>query len=265
MSDADSLRLSGPVASAFGLLELLAGSGGGLTLAEIARQSGHPKSSAHRTLASLIRLGYVRQEEPGHYRPTFRLVEMGMEVLASVDIVKVARPHLEALAQATDENACLAVLDAEGNSIYLARVAAARAVSVHSQLGAPNPCWSTATGRAMLAFRPEVQKKVFARKLKAVVPSTVTDRQVLRAELDEVERRGVAIVRAQVTSDTGGIAAPIRDFSGVVVASCGLAVPLHRMTERMVSRYRPLVVRTARAVSVELGAPGRGRPRPPAA
>ncbi|MBW7923144.1 MAG: IclR family transcriptional regulator [Burkholderiaceae bacterium] len=251
----DPIKPVGPVASAFGLLELLVGSAGALSLAEIARRSGHPRSSAHRILASLIQLGYVQQEQPGQYRTTFKLVEMGMEVLSSIDIVKVARRHLEALVQATNENAYLAVLDRDGNSIYLARVETSRAVCVHSQLGMPNPSWSTATGRAMLAFLPEVQKKVFARRLKAVVPSTVTDRRTLRAELHEVERRGVAVVRAQISSDTGGIAAPIRDFSGTVVASCGIAIPLHRMSERLVTKSIPAVVRAARAISVGLGIP----------
>ncbi len=208
-------------------------------------------------LASLTRLGYVHQEQPGHYRLTFKLVEMAMEVLSSIDIVKVAGPHLEALVQATNENAHLAVLDKDGNSVYLASVETSRAVCVHSQLGIPNPSWSTATGRAMLAFLPGVQKKVFSRKLRAIVPSTVTDRQALRAALDEVERRGVAIVRAQISSDTGGIAAPIRDFSGAVVASCGIAIPIHRMSERLVSKCIPSVVRAACTISSALGAPAR--------
>lgn len=255
----DPIKPVGPVASAFGLLELLVASGGTLPLVEIARRSGHPRSSAHRILASLVRLGYVRQEQPGHYCLTFKLVEMGMEVLSSVDIVKVARSHLEELVQATDENAHLAVLDQDGNSIYLARVEASRAVCVHTQLGISNPGWSTATGRAMLAFLPDIRKKVFSRGLRAVVPSTVTDRQVLRAALAEVERRGVAIVRAQVSSDTGGIAAPIRDFSGAVVASCGIAIPLHRMSERVVARCIPPVVRAAHGISVALGMPRRMR------
>jgi len=234
-----------------------------LTLAEIARQSGHPRSSAHRILSSLVRLGYVQQEQPGHYRLTFKLVELGMEVLSSIDLAKVARPHLEALVQATNENAYLAVLDEDGNSIYIARVETSRAVCVHSPLGLPNPSWSTATGRAMLAFRPDVQDKVFSRKLKAIVPSTVTDRRTLRALLGDVERQGVAIARAQISADTGGIAAPIRDFSGAVVASCGIAVPLHRMSDRLVRRCVPMVVRAAHEISVALGIPdahqGRGR------
>ena len=61
----DPTRLAGPVASAFGLLELLVASGGTLPLAEIARRSGRPRSSAHRTLASLAQLGYVQQEHAG--------------------------------------------------------------------------------------------------------------------------------------------------------------------------------------------------------
>ena len=253
MSNPDRNKLIGSVAAALQIIEILVKSGTSLTLAEIAQKSGRPKSSAHRMLASLIHMGYVEHEKSSRYCLTFKLAGMAADLLASIDIVKVSRTHLQTLVRATNENAYLAVFDKAGNSIYVARVETSRAVRVHSQLGVPNPAWCTATGRAMLAFLPELREKVFSRKLSPLVPSSVTDPDRLRALLSDVERLGYAVARAQVSPDTGGIAAPIRDFSRSVVASCGIAIPLHRMDANLERKCIPLVIRAANAISMELG------------
>lgn len=253
MPHPDRNKLIGSVAAALQIIEILVKSGTSLTLAEIAQKSGRPKSSAHRMLASLIHMGYVEQTKSSRYCLTFKLAGMAADLLSSIDIVKVSRAHLQALVRATNENAYLAVSDKAGNSIYVARVETSRAVRVHSQLGVPNPAWCTATGRAMLAFLPELREKVFSRKLSPLVPTAVTDPDRLRALLSDVERLGYAVARAQVSPDTGGIAAPIRDFSGLVVASCGIAIPLHRMDASLERKCIPLVIRAANAISMELG------------
>lgn len=255
MPQPDRNKLIGSVAAALQLIEILVKSGSPLTLAEIAQKAGRPKSSAHRMLASLINLGYVEHEQSSRYCLTFKLVGMAAGLLSSIDIVKASRPHMQALVQATNENAYLAVPDKNGNSIYLARVETTRPVRVYSQLGIPNPASCTATGRAMLAFMPDLREKVLAGKLSCLVSTSVTDPARLRAILSEIERVGYAVTRAQGSPDTGGIAAPIRDYTRSVIASCGIAVPVHRMDANLERKCIPLVVRAARAISVELGMP----------
>lgn len=255
MPHPDRNKLIGSVAAALRLMEILVQSGTSLTLAEIAQKSGRPKSSAHRMLASLIHLGYVEHEKSSRYRLTFKLAAMAADLLSSIDIVKASRAHLQALVRTTNENAYLAVSDKAGNSIYVARVETSRAVRVHSQLGVPNPAWCTATGRAMLAFLPELREKVLSGKLWPLVPNSVTDPDRLRTLLSDIERQGFAVTRAQGSPDTGGVAAPIRDFSRSVVASCGIAIPLHRMDASLERKCIPLVIRAANAISVELGMP----------
>jgi IclR family transcriptional regulator, KDG regulon repressor len=256
MPEADRNRMIGSVAAALQVIEILVRGGTPMTLAEIAEKTRRPKSSVHRMLASLINLGYVEHEQSSRYCLTFKLVGMAADLLSSIDIVKASRPHLQALVKATDETAYLAVLDKNGNSIYVARFETTRPVRVYSQLGTPNPAWCTATGRALLAFHPELRDKVLAAKLTPLVPTSVSDPARLRAMLADVERTNCAVTRAAGSPDTGGIAAPIRDFTRAVVASCGIAIPLHRMDAALERKCVPLVVRTANAISVELGMQG---------
>jgi len=246
-------RLIGSVAATLRLLEVLAEAGGAHPLATIAQKTGQPKSSVHRMLASLVHMGYVEQEESSRYRLTFKLLRLGMDTLSAVDVVKVSKPHLDTLMRATNESAYLSVLDASGQSVYLAKVEAMRPVRVKADLGALNPAWCSTTGWAMLAYRPDIRDKVLAGRLVPKVPTAIADPRRLRIELERVAATGCAITRAQGNEDTGGIAAPIRSFSGSVVAACGIGMPLFRMDAATVRKFMPLVVQAATAISAGLG------------
>ncbi len=246
-------RLIGSVAATLRVLEVLAEAGGAHPLATVAQKTGQPKSTVHRMLASLVHMGYVEQEESSRYRLTFKLLRLGMDVLSSVDVVKVSNPHLYTLMRATGESAYLSVLDASGQSVYLAKVETTRQVLVKAELGTPNPAWCSTTGWAMLAYRPDIRDKVLAGHLVPRVAGAIADPRQLRIELERVAERGCAVTRAQGNADSGGIAAPIRNFSGSVVAACGIGIPLFRMDRAMVRKCMPLVVQAATAISTGLG------------
>jgi DNA-binding IclR family transcriptional regulator len=242
------------VAGCLELLEIFGSTLGPMSLTALATATGRPKSTIHRALSTLISMGFVEQDrQTALYRLTLKMWRIGMSVLADLDIVKVARPHLEELMAAADETVHLSMLDPSGDIIYVAKVESPRSIRVQTQLGKLNRSWSTATGRAIIAFRPEVADRVLAGPLKPNTPLTVTDPQRLRTLLAEVVKKGVAITKGENHPEMGGIAAPLRQHNGEVVASCGVAIPAFRMDRRQVERCIPLVAQTASAISAELG------------
>lgn len=242
------------VAGCLELLEVFGSTRGPMSLTSLAAATNRPKSTVHRALSTLISSGFVEQDaQTSHYRLTLKLWRIGMSVLSDLDIVKVARPHLEKLMVATDETVHLSMLDPSGDVIYVAKVESPRSIRVQTQLGKLNRSWSTATGRAIIAFRPEVADKVLASPLKPNTPMTVTDPDRIRTFLAEVAKKGVAIAKGENHPEMGGIAAPIRQHSGDVIASCGVAIPVFRMDRRLVERCVPLVLEAASAISTELG------------
>lgn len=244
----------GSVAAALEVLEVLGNHGKELPLGAIAQAAAMPKSSTYRTLASLVGLGLVEQEEKrGDYRLSLKLWRIGVSALQDLDLLKISQPHLERLMQTTDETVHLSVLDTSGGVIYINKVESARSIRVQTQVGRLNPSWCTATGRAILAFRPEIAAKVLAAPLEARTTSTVTDPQKLRTIMENVARSGFVCTRAENHPEMGGIAAPIRDHSGTVVASCGIAIPVFRMDSSLIHNAVPIVVQTAEAISSRLG------------
>ncbi|HXN16476.1 MAG TPA: IclR family transcriptional regulator C-terminal domain-containing protein, partial [Usitatibacter sp.] len=126
-------------------------------------------------------------------------------------------------------------------------------IRAQTQIGQLSPAWCTATGRAMLAFNPGSAAKVLAQRPQAMTPKTVTDPKRLRAILGDVAAKGYAVAKAENHPEMGGIAAPIWDHNGNVIAACGLAIPAFRMDRDLIDRCVPDVLRAAGQISVALG------------
>lgn len=254
MANSDRNRLIASAAGTLQLLEFLGEAGRAMSLAELADASGRPKSTIHRALSTLVNTGFVEQDRTTErYRLTIKMWRLGISSLNQLDMIKIARPHLEALMNATDETVHLAVLEASGDVVYISKVESARSIRVQTQVGRLSPSWCTATGRSLLAFHPEVLEKALARRLEPRTPQTVTDVSRLRSAIAQVRTDGYAVTKAENHPEMGGIAAPICDHAGEVIASCGIAIPAFRMDKALTGRCIPLVVNTAHEISAALG------------
>lgn len=245
------------IASAAGTLEVLefiGSAGGPVQLTTVVDATGKPKGTVHRMLSTLVNTGYLVQDrETSQYSLTLKLWRLGASSVGRLDIVKVARPWLERLVAATDETVHLSMLDPTGGIVYISKVESPRSIRVQTQIGQLSPAWCTATGRSMLALNAEIADRVLAQPLKARTGRTVTDAQHIRAALREVSAQGYAITQAENHPDVGGIAAAIRDHSGAAPFACGIGIPVFRMERELVESCIPHVVRTAAAISAELG------------
>ena len=247
-------HLIASAAATLEVLEFIGNAAGPVQLTAVVDAIGRPKGTVHRMLATLVNTGFVVQDpNTSQYSLTLKLWRLGTATVARLDIVKVARPWLERLVAATDETVHLSMLDASGGIIYISKVESPRSIRVQTQIGQLAPAWSSATGRSILAFNPAVAERVLARPLEPRTAKTVTDPQRIRVLLREVAAKGYAVTQAQNHPEMGGIAAPIRDHSGTVTMALGIGVPVFRMNRELIERCIPHVVRSAAAISAELG------------
>jgi DNA-binding IclR family transcriptional regulator len=243
------------VANALGLLEILGRAGAPLTLAALVRRTGRPKSTLHRLLAALRAAGFVRQDPAtGAYGLTIKLWSLGQSVFAGLDLARIAVPHLEALMSATDETSHVAVLDGIDTAVYLAMAECGQAVAVKTQIGDRLPAYGSSSGRSILAFQDDqAVADLLRRPLTKYTADTVTDPSRLAEMLAAVRRLGYAVARGETYPERGGVAAPVRDHTGAVIAACGIAAPVFRMDAGLVERCIPLVLAAAAAISDDLG------------
>ena len=102
------------VARIFELIEVLAAHPAGASLQRLAEDAHLAKSTTHRLLGSLVSLGYAAQDgETGKYRLTLKMFEISSGIVNSMDVMSVAKVHLERLAQRTGEAVHLVIRDAQ--------------------------------------------------------------------------------------------------------------------------------------------------------
>jgi DNA-binding IclR family transcriptional regulator len=225
-----------------------------LGVREIARQIDMSVSTVGRMLASLNTLGLLCQD------PASRLYRMGPKVMsysmvytASLDMRESARPMLEELFRLTNETVSLYVLEGD-ERVCAACIESSERLRVVVRQGEHMPLHAGSAGKALLAFMPDEDvKRVLARPLEKITTKTITARDSLLKELKEVRRKGYAISHGERFEDVIGVAAPIFDGTGRVVAAMNVAGPSQRFSDQAVLRLCPKLIKLADQISRLLG------------
>jgi IclR family pca regulon transcriptional regulator len=218
------------------VIRALSAPGPGLTLAEVARATGLTRAAARRFLLTLEDLGYVRSEDR-HFRLTPRVLELGYSFLSNLTLPDIAQPHLRDLVQRVGESSSVSILD--GTDIaYVAREPTQRIMTVAIAVGTRFPAYATSMGRVLLAGLSDADLEPYLDRveLRPLTAGTVSDVEVLRAELVRTRRQGWALVDQELEDGLRSIAAPIRDRSGEVVAAVNLSTHASRRTLEGVRR-----------------------------
>lgn len=211
------------------LLETLARSECPLGVTELAARLDMGKSGVHRLLQALVELRYVvRDETTSNYRASIRLWELGSAVLSHFDLRHVATPRMETLLEQTRETVHLSILDGD-EVVYLHKLDSPQPVRAYSEIGGRAPAYCVATGKAMLAFESEVSLAALAQRLERHSVNTTTDPGEFLREMRRIRTAGYAVNRGEWRETVCGIAAPIRDGGGQVIAAIGISGPAERI------------------------------------
>ncbi len=252
-----------PVGRAYGrvidVLDLLASSQEGLTGSDVSRHLDLPKSTVFLLLDQLRDRGVLALDpESRRFSIGPGLTRLAWRVVGVLDLLRVARPHLERLSLETGEDVYLAVRHGT-QFVYVDKVEGTQSVQLNTRLGVPRPLHATAPGKLFLAFGPSdlLGRVVEEHGLPAVTSSTITDVDRLQEELTRIRQRGYSISEAENVEGISALAAPVRDHTGRVVAAVNIATIRTRAAVRRDLLVDRLVAASRRA-SDALGGPVMG-------
>lgn len=237
------------------LIEMVSDHPDGVGITELATQAGMYKSTVHRLLTTLMKRGYIEQEEAtGKYKLGYTLLDMGMKLLSSIDLRREALSFLQQLAVESNEVVHLAILD-QGEIVYVEKVESQNTIRMHSRVGKRVPVHATGLGKAILAFLPvsETISIIDRYGLPALTEHTITDRATFLKSLEDTRGNGYAIDVEENQLGISCVAAPIWDNNQRVVAACSVSGPSVRITADRMKELMPLVTRTGFQVSERLG------------
>ncbi|OBI49341.1 IclR family transcriptional regulator [Mycobacterium kyorinense] len=212
---------------------------GRLTLAQIVRRTGLPRSSAHRMLERLVQLRWLRRDGRD-YELGMRLVELGSLAVHQDRLHRAAIPLLHDLHRSTGLVVHLAVLDG-ADVVYLEKIGGPMTAAIPSRVGGRQPAHCTAVGKAMLAYSGNVEAVDLAtRKTRYSISSGAQ----LTAELTKTRAHGVAVDREESLAGFGCVAAPIGD-PGKAIAAVSVCGPMNgmRFDHRMAAPVRMTAMR----------------------
>ena len=230
-----------------------------LGIANIADELGMSRSTTHRYVITLVALGYLEQGASRKYRLGLKVTDLGMSVLNATGLLEHAHPYLEELRQRTSYTVSLAVLDGP-EIVYVDRVRSLRrgqgGVDLNLHPGSRLPAYCTAIGKLLLANLPEREQGELLASMKLTKrgPNTITSKQALRDELDEVREESFAVNDEELAPELHSIAVPVRNEAREVVAAVSLEAHTSIISlSELVDALSPHLVSTAARISARLG------------
>ena len=207
-----------------------------LTLSDVARAASLTRAAARRHLLTLVKLGYA-ESDGKFFWLTPRVLRLGHEHLAAAPLPKLAQPILQMIGDKTEEVASLAILDGT-ESVFLARSASRRIVSLAIVVGTRLPAYCTSTGRVVLAGKSDAEVEQFLdgiQPMKFTVKTKSSRRQLLE-EIRKARTDGFSLSDEEYEIGLRTIAVPVQDGSGTTVAAMSLSVRSDRMTPKQMTK-----------------------------
>ncbi len=216
------------LAKGFRVLEAFNGMDRELTLTEIARRAKLDPGTAFRLTKTLVSLGYLIQlEGSSRYMLGLKVLDLGFNAIARMDLHAAARPILRSLVGQVNEAASIGALDGP-DVVYIERVHAGLVrLGVNVRIGSRIPAYCSAIGHAILAFLPEEKCREILemRERVRLTPKTVVTIEEIEERLAFVREQGFATVNEETVNGLRAMAAPILDADHAPHASVSVTSP----------------------------------------
>jgi IclR family pca regulon transcriptional regulator len=214
-----------------------------LTIAELSRLTGLERATARRYLLTLVKGGYA-DFDGKFFALTSRVLRLGYAYLAATPLPRIVQPYLELISQKTGESSSACVLE-DMEIVYIARSQQRRVMSIGLQVGSRLPAYCTSMGRVLLAALPEaaVAERLERTERPKVTPQTLTEINVLMAEIATVRRQGYSVIDQELELGLRSIAVPVKDVRGNVVASMNVGAQAARVSvAELIERVLPVLL-----------------------
>lgn len=223
-----------------------------LSLTQLAAAHSLAKSTASRILSALERNGLVTRDAHGAFVPGHALNRFARSRAGQFDLVSRYRPLLQRVASISGETANLAIATNDAVEL-LDQVDGQYLLGTRNWVGSSVPLHCSALGKVLLAFGAV---DIPPGRLERRTPKTIATRAELVTEMEQVRRRGFAVIRDELEEGLTAVAAPLREESGQVIAALSITGPTSRLTNARTPALGLMLVEETRRFAPQ------DRPRP---
>lgn len=223
--------------------------GAGIT--ELSERLDMSKAGVHSYLATLRQNEFV-VKEGSTYKLSLRFLDFGESAKQNLDLYEVVQEEVATLAESTGEVAQFMV-EEHGWGIYICKKRGDSAVQTASYMGDRKHLHCTGVGKAILASLPRerVDAIIDKRGLPRRTENTITNREDLYEELDEINDSGVAFDDEEILEGLRCVAIPVISQEKGLLGAISVSGPTSRMRGTRLREEIPETVRdTANVVQI---------------
>ncbi len=233
------------------VIEAFDGEARALSLAEIALRAKVDRAVARRLLLTLIELGYVTTEQK-HFRLAPRILRLGYAYLAQSGFDSLIQPFVAEVSQRIGESASVSVLDGIETVSVAHTPSPLHKMGFLMRVGARYPAYVMASGRVLLAARPDGEVRALLGRMtrRSFTARTLTDLDDLLGEIRRVRQQGFCLVDGELEQGLIALAVPIVSRRGQIVASLNASTSAARS---VAADFRQAVLPVLGAAAGEIG------------
>ncbi|GAB2741128.1 IclR family transcriptional regulator [Sinomonas soli] len=253
-------RAASPISNAVAVLRCFSVDEPLLGVTEIAAQVGLHKSSVSRILSTLESEGLVERDEPTRrFRLGLGIIAVAGPLLADLDVRRVAYPVLRELGEKTGETSALLLWNGH-EAISVEQIPSRHQVKHTTTLGTRYATALSASVQVFLAT--ETPERVHELLDTGAVQLPQADSSALdayAARLADAAAKGYAVNYGETSPDEVGVASPVYDHRGDVVAAVLISAPRFRVSPERLAEICEACARAAVDVTRRLGGNAGGR------
>lgn len=227
-----------------------------LTITELSEILKIYPSTIHRILETLKYRGYVEQDSvTKKYFLGLQLFKLGKYKMSKIDLVKVSHPFLKELVDNFNENAYLGIYHEE-KVLYLEKVESTHRITMSTHIGETAPLYCSALGKLLLTglSKEEINKILSKNKLKRFTKKTITNKRLLKAEINKVKKQGFALDIGEHEENVCCVAAGVLNHKGEIIAAISVSLPSYRLDSKTkLNNIKELVIQKGKEISTQMG------------
>lgn len=201
------------------------------TTSEIGRRADLPSSSAHRIVNELVDAGLLERDDARRVRIGMKLWELATRSSHALHLRQAALPYMDRVQARVREHTQLAILE-QDEALFVERLSSPDSGSNVTRVAGRLPLHASSSGLVLLAFADaELQERVLSAPLQPLTHATLSNPTAVRRKLAEVRTLGHAIAPGYIEDVATGIAVPVRDETGRVIAALSVVLPRDTETE----------------------------------
>jgi DNA-binding IclR family transcriptional regulator len=221
---------------------------------DIAARTGLPKPTVSRLTYTLTRMGYLHHDEKlGKYQLGTAVLSLGFSLLTNMDVLKIARPLMQELANYSHTVVSVGTRDRHG-MIYLdGRHSTDATVSLRREPGTRVPIASTAMGRALLCGLPQYEREKLMDDIRQRdLIHWPKNKAGIEQALRDYQERGFCLSIGDWRSDVNAVGVPMLPIAGSRLLTFNCAAPSFVLRQHMLEDdIGPRLVNMVRTIESE--------------